>query len=634
MSQHTHPFVLWLFLCTVFLFVGPSCDQNAPGHICLPGTQQQCSCSSIHTGSRTCLLTGSWDTCQCFQRHHEKASLPNPVIPEEPRNPPDEPPKDEPPPACQQDPRWQQPCLFSGKDCTRLGRWECHNDQQQLVCNNTQNQPPFEQCNNQKDDDCDGQIDDGCSWVQALQGPSSIYGCTLDSNGYLYITGVFVEYIKAGSLYFTQKNQDASRSLHGATFQIQMNPKGEFLNVWTFEHFSSDPYRNGHSNGIHLSADFQGSVYLVGIYSYEISFNGTTLTSGGHEDNAYIAKLNTGTTWEWVVPFQSESLVSISDLVWSKKQELWVIGRFGKNLLIDSRRVAGGEELPAYFVARITPQGKLIWIDTNWFDRSRTGQDSISIFRISVDSIGNAYILGSARGSGTLGSFHFQTTRLNDIFIAKIRNDGNWEWCRWLYTPDDEYKRGSWPTAIAVDSSDFIYVTGFHRGNKLMSVMNEKSEQLLPESKDEDVFVLKLDSKGNVLWSKQIGGSQSERSFALAVHSNHTIAISGTLRNYPLGAVVNFGTFPITVHAYEPMFVVYLNQDGQIKKALSGANTPMRSEPSTGVTISKCMTFSPDGALYTAGTFYGQKLMFGNDELSVHGSLANGFIWKLPPLQP
>src|SRR5262245_21669652 len=95
------------------------------------------------------------------------------------------------------------------------------------------------------------------------------------------------------------------------------------------------------------------------------------------------------------------------------------------------------------------------------------------------------------------------------------------------HTAGDNSGRG-----ISLDDAGNVYVTGYFAGTSTFGTTN------LTARRNEDVFVAKYDSGGNVLWVRQAGGDGDFHGF--------DIAVDGSANAYVIGrfccGTVSFGT--------------------------------------------------------------------------------------------
>ena len=97
-----------------------------------------------------------------------------------------------------------------------------------------------------------------------------------------------------------------------------------------------------------------------------------------------------------------------------------------------------------------------------------------------------------------------------DIFLTKYSSDGSKIWTQQLYTLNTHESYG-----IVIDSSDNIYVNGY---------MTTLSENMCI---NDDIFLIKFDISGNMVWTKQLGTSKDEQSYGIAVDSSGYIYVTG-----------------------------------------------------------------------------------------------------------
>ena len=228
---------------------------------------------------------------------------------------------------------------------------------------------------------------------------------------------------------------------------------------------------------------------------------------------------------------------------------------------------------------------------------------------VCTDVAGNVYTTGYFNGTVDFDPgpavYNLTTvTGLNiilvDIYVTKFDAAGNFVWAKQMTgvlpptnTPDEDKGR-----AITVDASGNVYVTGYFTGTTDFDpgpgVLNLTSlGNGVP-----DVFVLKLDVAGNLVWVKQFGNG----AFAIS-DKGYSIVVDAT------GNVFTTGYFYLTVD-FDPGPGVYnLTATGGfnafISKLDAAGNFVMAKQIGAGSidTRARSITVDATGNIYTTGNF-------------------------------
>jgi hypothetical protein len=132
------------------------------------------------------------------------------------------------------------------------------------------------------------------------------------------------------------------------------------------------------------------------------------------------------------------------------------------------------------------------------------GTDAVGVSNITSaggDIYTTGYFSATVDFNPSIGVFNLNSVGNEDIFITKLDASGNFLWAKSIGGPFDDRVR-----CIATDNSGNIYITGdflsptvdFDPG---AGVFNLNSIGAY------DIFIVKLDSSGNFLWAKTIGGT-------------------------------------------------------------------------------------------------------------------------------
>ncbi len=215
---------------------------------------------------------------------------------------------------------------------------------------------------------------------------------------------------------------------------------------------------------------------------------------------------------------------------------------FGRDSIVS----AGGTDA---YVARLDPDGNILWV------KRMGGTDAEWGRGIAVDASGNAYFTGNFSLTANFGSFSLNAQGSSDIFVAKIDASGNILWAKSFGGNNQDI---GW--AIDTDDQGFVYVTGSFYDTAYFG-----NHRLI--SKSNDIFVLKLDASGNVIWVKAQGGTAVEIPRGIAVSNDGNIYLTGYFATSATKTDTTYTYFdtvgPITSHSNSmDIFIAKLDTSG------------------------------------------------------------------------
>jgi chitodextrinase len=155
--------------------------------------------------------------------------------------------------------------------------------------------------------------------------------------------------------------------------------------------------------------------------------------------------------------------------------------------------------------------------------------DSVVPYGVAVDSSGNSYVTGVLYGTVNFGTGGLASAGRGDMFIAKYSAAGVPQWVRRFGDAADQFG-----TAIAVDTSGNVYVTGYFYGT-----VDFGGGPLT--SNGYEIVLAKYTTNGVHVWSRALGGSSSDMGQAIAVDASGNVLVAGQF-----ASTVDFGGGPLT----------------------------------------------------------------------------------------
>lgn len=209
----------------------------------------------------------------------------------------------------------------------------------------------------------------------------------------------------------------------------------------------------------------------------------------------------------------------------------------------------GGEDV---FVSKLDNDGNLIWA------KSFGGAGNEGAFDVAVDSAGSVYTVGYFSGTADFdpgpGTSTLTSAAFNDAFVSKLDSNGNFLWAnRFGGSAFDA------ANAVAVDAGGNVVVTGLYRNTASFDLW--PGTTTLTSVGSDDVFVLKLDPNGNLVWLRSFGGESTDFGNAVAVDVTGNIYTAGEF-----GSTADFdpgvGNFNLSSKGNRDAFVSKLDANG------------------------------------------------------------------------
>lgn len=175
------------------------------------------------------------------------------------------------------------------------------------------------------------------------------------------------------------------------------------------------------------------------------------------------------------------------------------------------------------FIQKNDVNGNLIWVKQT----GDVNSGSSEIKSLAFDKLGNICVGGNFSGTIDFDSsndeFSLTSSGHDDGYVQKIKTNGDLIWVKKLGGSEPDFLK-----AIAVDNNGNILSTGFF--NKTADFNPGSGVNNLEAYPDyyPDIFVSKLNSNGDFLWVKKIGGPSSEYSNSVAVDMDGNIFITGS----------------------------------------------------------------------------------------------------------
>ncbi len=319
------------------------------------------------------------------------------------------------------------------------------------------------------------------------------------------------------------------------------------------ESWNINIWNNGGDASMHFTMDIDedGNLYAQGFYRGTVDFFGTQIKGRG----IFFMKFRNNGTVEWFKTMENSDGYSYGIKV-DNEGNVYAWGGFADFIRMEGLEYTntdpGGRDI---YLVKLDRDGQLKYIKQfdgkgivyGWGGMDLTPENDI-------------VITGSFSDTLVFGAYTLTEERENywDVFVTKINSSGNILWARsyagWYY---------SWGRSVASDSSGNVYITGAFRDSiKFDTVMFTHPNGAY------DMFLTKLDPKGNLIWAKR-GGPDNYylRGHAITIDGDNVFVqgIAQTRLNYQPN--ISFGENVFTSEFEQNNFLTCYSTSGEFNWA-------------------------------------------------------------------
>jgi len=345
-----------------------------------------------------------------------------------------------------------------------------------------------------------------------------------------------------------------------------------------------------------LSLDSSSNVYVVGDYgSTSIDFGNGALENAGKND-IFLAKFDSSGAPIWSAAFGGEDHERGRAVAVSPNGGFYITGAymsaavdFGGNLLVNSGGDCGQVGCFDAFLAKFDSDGNHTW------SRSIGGEDHDEGLSVAVDSEGNVYAAGRFYSEQVdLGGVLLVNAGKNDMFIMKMDANGEDLWATSFGAANDDNLY-----SMSVDTSGNVYLIG-----DFMSPTLDFGGAPLENAGDQDIFVVKLDTDGDHVFSRAYGGTGRDNGYSVAVDGSGMTYFTG----YFGSLMIDFGGDALLKSGDKDLYLTKLDANGD--------HIWSEKYGGTGDEWGWVVQSGPAGNLWLSGCFRSPSIAFGDNPLT------------------
>jgi hypothetical protein len=317
------------------------------------------------------------------------------------------------------------------------------------------------------------------------------------------VVGNFLDEIKAGE--YTHKAVGSDD-----LFAVAYDKNGVAQWLWTLGGIDSDG-----ANAVAASPD--GGWIIGGSYSDSITIGSTEFKSKGKTD-AILVKLDASGDMQWVKTFGGRYDDTIMRVAVDSNNNVYVAGHFA-----DVSDWGGPQPLKAHggsdndiVLAKYDTNGDYVWAKNfgNMFNDVAGG--------LAVDPAGHITLVGSFENKGSIsfgdGDEHTSLGEA-DAYIARFTTDGKLEWAHTFGAERVDVAFG-----VATDAAGNTVTIGWFEN------IVDFGKGAVASKGNKDMFAVKLDAKGNVVWVNTWGDHDHDQARGVALDDKGNAVVVGAYR--------------------------------------------------------------------------------------------------------
>jgi hypothetical protein len=363
--------------------------------------------------------------------------------------------------------------------------------------------------------------------------------------------------------------------------------------------------------GTGILTDRKGNIFVAGSFeSSNLNFGSIVLTNidlnigipPPYVEDVFLAKYDTSGNIIWAKRDGGKGGEYCFGIAKDFNDNIYLTGGFdsdtavfGSFKLVNSYISGGSEDI---FLAKYDSNGNIIWAKNFGGKNFEAGQS------VSTDLSGNIYVSGwfgdtVQFGSTTLigqapGGIYGQSA-----FLIKCDSNGTVLWAK---QSDMDPKAGNFSavsTSVTTDLNENVLITGYFYSDTItfsgLRLINSDT------SFSRDIFVVKYDTNGNIIWAKKSGGKQEDYAQGITIDEKNNVLLTGGSSS----DTAYFGNYLIenkaNVNSYTNAFIAKYDTSGNaiwVKESLGKGYTCGNGISSTNNNIYITGYFTTDTLLF------------------------------------
>lgn len=356
-------------------------------------------------------------------------------------------------------------------------------------------------------------------WAKNLPGQNGTKSVAVDASGNVYSIG-----ISYGGDFDPSSSTYTLPTIYGGTYVSKLDASGNFL--WA-KQFGGDDF-NSPVTPKSITVDASGNIYITGYFHGAPDFDPSSatfsITTTVFED-VFIVKLDASGNFVFAKSIGGANIDQAEGIKVDASGNIYTTGKYRNVADFDPgigtytlNTIASSFDV---FVSKLDASGNFVWA------KNFSGGGDETTAALTLDATGNVYVAG-----GFLNKVDFDPSvavyTINptnsgqvDMFLVKLDGSGNFVWAKNMGGTMDVSA-----TVMAIDATNNLFVGGYFAG--IADFDPNTGTSNLISNGNSDIFISKYDGSGNYIWAKQIGSTQIDLLFSLALDASNNVYSTGS----------------------------------------------------------------------------------------------------------
>lgn len=263
-----------------------------------------------------------------------------------------------------------------------------------------------------------------------------------------------------------------------------------------------------------VAADAFGNTYATGhYYSGTMNFGAMTLVNAGLTD-IFLVKYDVNGNVVWAQSIGNTGSEWGYGLATDANGNVYLAGIFNSPVLsIGSVSLISAGNFDS-FLAKFDPSGNVVWVN-----RIGGTQNDFAV-TICINNAGMICLAGYYSSSVlTVGAFNLINAGGTDVFVARYDVAGNVIWAKRI---GDSGQEGT--NSVSMDQAGNVYISGTYNS---LDMLVGSTTLLNSGNCIEEIFIVRYDAAGNVVWAKSGNGFYDDYVFGIATDLAGNVYMTG-----------------------------------------------------------------------------------------------------------